>query len=333
MIDLLNTKTKDNEDGFDEEFYPWLINRVGESYLRERLDVQMKHATKLFGRGRTLFHIENVEWLMVLVYYILKLTGMYNWGHRNFLDIQIEHNEVEIKNLPRPFHNYTILQISDLHLDLAPELIDIIIDRINQVDYDVCVITGDYRASTGGNYRQALDLTAELMTHIKKPLYAILGNHDFIEFLPKLEREAGMTFLINESIPLEKEGATIYLSGIDDPHLYQLVDFPQTLADVPTDAVKILLAHAPEAYQQAADYQYDLMLSGHTHGGQICLPGGIPILAHLGGAPRRMAAGRWSHGRLQGYTSRGTGGGGVPVRFFCPPEITLHTLQTPQPLA
>lgn len=304
-----------------------LVERFGENYLRVRLQKQIKHADKIFDRGRRLLHIENSEWLMVILYWLLRLTGLYNWGNRNLLDIQTVENEVFIENLPVAFEGFRILQLSDLHLDIDTNLKHAITEAVEKVQYDLAVNTGDYRASTGGSYQMALDETIAFMPVLKKPVYCILGNHDFIEFVKPLEERAGMTFLINESVPIEKDGAVIWLTGVDDPHLYQLDDFQSAYKNVPKDAVKILLSHAPENYESAAEYNVDFMLAGHTHGGQICLPGRIPILVY-GDQPRRMINGAWKYGKkLQGYTSPGTGGCGVPVRYFCPPEITIHTLR------
>ena len=91
----------------------------------------------------------------------------------------------------------------------------------------------------------------------------------------------------------------------------------------------ILLSHTPEIYDRAAGAGFDLMLSGHTHGGQLCLPGGIPIRLEAK-LPRSMAAGLWRHGEMVGYTTRGVGTSLLPVRLNCPPEITLHALRRPK---
>jgi predicted MPP superfamily phosphohydrolase len=88
----------------------------------------------------------------------------------------------------------------------------------------------------------------------------------------------------------------------------------------------ILLSHTPEIYRQAAHAGFKLLLSGHTHGGQICLPGAIPLTLDSV-LPRRMGAGAWKYHDMVGYTSVGVGSCIVPVRLNCPPEITLHCLR------
>ncbi|MFT5194348.1 MAG: putative MPP superfamily phosphohydrolase [Cellvibrionaceae bacterium] len=306
--------------------FVWLTARFGEDYLRKRLQYQIVHADEIFDRGRRLLYVENSEWIMVFLYWALKLLGLYGRGNRNFLDIQTVENDVYIENLPDAFDGYRLLQLSDLHLDIDLNLRGAIERVVKPVDYDLALITGDYRASTSGSYRTALDETAELMKVLKKPIYSILGNHDFIEFVQPLEDIAGMTFLINESLPLEKDGDVIWLSGIDDPHMYKTDNLNRTYAGVPPDAVKILMSHSPETWKEAAAHGVDFMLSGHTHAGQICLPGGIPLIVHAK-CPREMISGNWHYEGVHGYTSPGSGGCGVPVRFNCPPEITIHTLR------
>ena len=308
------------------DMFEWLRMRMGEDYMRKRLQYQIAHINKIVDRGRRLLHIENSEWIMVILYWSLKIIGLYERGNRNLLDIQTNENEVFIKDLPDAFDGYRLLHISDLHLDIDLKLRGAVEDVVRPVDYDLAIITGDYRASTGGAYQLALEETIEFMKVLKKPTYAVLGNHDFIEFVKPLEDVGEMTFLINESIPLRKDGDVIWLSGVDDPHMYQTDNFNKTFTGVPSDAVKILMSHSPETWKEASRHGVDFMMSGHTHAGQICLPGGIPVIVHAK-CPKEMISGSWQYQDLQGYTSSGTGGCGVPVRFNCPPEITIHTLR------
>lgn len=309
-----------------EDVYNTLLARVGETHLRQRLTIQVDHAGEVLGRGRTLMHIENAEWLMIFIYYSLKLTGLLHYGRRNMLDIRCVENQVLIPGLPRAFDGYTLLHLSDLHLDIDPALTDAIISRLQGVTYDLCVVTGDFRASSSGSYNLALEYATRLVKHLKTPVYAILGNHDFIEFEPPLE-DAGYTFLLNETVAIERNGARLYLSGVDDPHFYETDNLHRARESIPAGATSILLAHSPELYRHAAAAGYDFMLCGHTHAGQFCLPGRIALQTNIK-APRRMAYGAWRYNAMQGYTSAGTGSCGVPARFFCPPEFTLHRLRS-----
>ncbi len=264
--------------------YHDLIGRVGETHLRQRLTIQVEHAGELLGRGRTLMHIENAEWLMIFLYHSLRLSGLYPRARRNCLDIRCVDNEVLIPGLPKAFDGFTLLQLSDLHLDIVPELTDAIVARLQGIEYDLCVVTGDFRASSSGAYDLALEYAGRLVKHLKPPVYAILGNHDFIEFVPPLEA-AGYQFLLNETVPIERSGATLYLSGVDDPHFYETDNLFQTRESIPNDARSILLAHSPEIYLHAAGAGYDFMLCGHTHAGQIC-----SARAHCHPGQRQMSA-------------------------------------------
>jgi hypothetical protein len=132
--------------------------------------------------------------------------------------------------------------------------------------------------------------------------------------------------LLNESIAIQKQGSAIYLAGIDDPHYFRADNLEKASEDIPLDATSILLSHSPEMYRNACHAGFNVMLSGHTHGGQICLPGGIPLMCNVS-SPRRFCRGAWRHNQLQGYTSVGSGASVVDVRLNCPPEITLHDLR------
>jgi predicted MPP superfamily phosphohydrolase len=132
--------------------------------------------------------------------------------------------------------------------------------------------------------------------------------------------------LINESTALERSGSRLYLAGVDDAHYYHVDNIEKAAQAIPEDAVSILLAHTPEIYRQAAHAEFNAMLCGHTHGGQICLPGGIPLTWDAR-CPRAMAAGAWTYLDMHGYTSVGAGTSIVSVRLNCPPEVVIHRLR------
>ena len=116
------------------------------------------------------------------------------------------------------------------------------------------------------------------------------------------------------------------MAGVDDAHFYRADNLERAASGIPINEFSILLSHTPEIYQQAAHAEFDLMLAGHTHGGQICLPGGIPVSLDSV-LPRRLGSGAWNYHNMVGYTSAGAGCSIVPARFNCPPEITIHYLQ------
>jgi predicted MPP superfamily phosphohydrolase len=112
---------------------------------------------------------------------------------------------------------------------------------------------------------------------------------------------------------------------VDDPHFYEADNIQKAASHLEPRMAGVLLAHSPEIYRKAAACGFDLLLCGHTHAGQICLPGGVPLMINAR-LPVRMARGAWQYHKLQGYTSAGAGCSGVDVRFFCPPEVVLHRI-------
>lgn len=218
-----------------------------------------------------------------------------------------------------------MLHLSDLHLDMAADMPEVLGKAVRDLDYDLCVITGDLRARTFGDSDSAVQAMHEFRQYLKGPVYAVLGNHDSIMMVPALE-QMDIKVLLNEAVPLSKANDTIYLAGIDDPHYFRADNLERASEQIPDDTVTILLAHSPEIYRHAAFTDFDVMLCGHTHGGQICLPGGIPFMYNAN-CPRQMCKGVWRYQKLQGYTSVGAGSCVVDVRFNCPPEVTLHRLE------
>ena len=169
---------------------------------------------------------------------------------------------------------------------------------------------------------------AHICSALKRPIYGVLGNHDTIRMVPGLE-DMGIQMLLNENQAIERDNQRIYLAGIDDAHYYRVDNIEKAATGIPFGNFSILLSHTPEVYQQASYADFSLLLSGHTHGGQICLPGRIPItLSSV--LPRHMGSGPWKYRDMIAYTSVGAGCSIVPVRFNCPPEITLHRLCPPR---
>jgi predicted MPP superfamily phosphohydrolase len=251
-------------------------------------------------------------------------TGLYWRARKNAEDIKIRRHDVWSPELPASFDGLTILHLSDLHADISDGAMRRLIELLPTVSYDVCVLTGDYRGKTFGPYRAAIEGMRRVRAHLKEPVYGILGNHDTVRMIPGLE-EIGIRMLLNEAEEFERGGEHIHIVGIDDAHHYRLDNLEKAASRIPDAEFSILLSHTPEVYRQAAHAGFNLLLSGHTHGGQICLPGAIPIILDAV-LPRRMGAGSWSYRDMIGYTSAGVGSSILPVRLNCPPEITLHRL-------
>ncbi|SKA79075.1 metallophosphoesterase [Desulfobaculum bizertense] len=308
--------------------YQRLIDRLGENAGRTRLELQTGHSADFYsGSGRTRFHIENVEWIPRLLKIVLACTGLLGHARRNTLAYKTVLTTHHFQNLPKAFDGFKILQLSDLHLDGILDGGETLCSRIEALDYDLCVMTGDFRFLTVHDYDAPLPVLQKVMESISCEFgtLAILGNHDFLEMVPGIE-ELGIRVLLNENAVFRKGGQEIAICGVDDPHYYGSDDLSKSLLKTEHLPWKLLLCHSPELYEEAAEL-FDLYLCGHTHAGQICLPGSIAIISNAA-CPRRFIRGHWHHGKMKGYTSRGTGSSGLAARLFCPPEITLHELRT-----
>ena len=299
--------------------------RLGRLYVRQRLGLEHDYEAHIFRQGTHFFHLENWNSVHSLIRNSLRLVGLHGRGRRNALAIQVRANEIALPNLPRAFDGFTLLHLTDLHVDMNREFVPALIEAVRPLDYDLCVLTGDYRARTFGPYAATLAGLAQLRAHLKHTVYAVLGNHDTIRMVPGMEA-MGYRLLLNEWVKLQRDGETLYLAGIDDAHYYRMENFHRAAHDIPAGVSSILLSHTPEPYRHAAHAGFNLMLSGHTHGGQICLPGGVPLIIDAD-CPRALARGAWKYHNLTGYTSAGAGSCIVDVRLNCPPEITLHRLR------
>jgi predicted MPP superfamily phosphohydrolase len=300
-------------------------------HARQRLGIESYHEAQIFGQGINFFHPENWYSVHAGIRTLLKLTGLYRRGQRNTERIAVRHNYIEREDIPSKFDGFTILHLSDLHADMNPDPMRRLVELLEEVEYDVCVLTGDYRGKTFGPFEKALELVALVRSRLKDTVYAVLGNHDTIRMLPGLE-EMGIRMLLNESEIITIDEQRIHIAGIDDAHYYRADNIQNAASTIPHDKFSILLSHTPEIYRQAAHADFKLLLSGHTHGGQVCLPGSIPITLDAV-LPRHMGSGPWKYHNMSGYTSVGVGSSIVAVRFNCPPEITLHHLKCPPSLS
>jgi len=302
-----------------------LEQRLGRLHARQRLGIETDHEAQVFGQGLNFFHIENWYSIHSVIRNTLRLMGLYSRGKENAGRVTIRHNDISSGRLPAEFDGFTILHISDMHVDISQGAMMRLAELVPDMSYDICVLTGDFRGATFGPFDATLEGLAHVRASLNRPVFAVLGNHDTIRMVPELE-DMGIRMLLNESEALVRGDNRIYLAGIDDAHYYRVDNIEKAAAEIPTGAFSILLSHTPEIYRQAAHAGFDLLLSGHTHGGQICLPGSIPITLDSV-LPRRMGSGPWSYGGMAGYTSVGVGSSIVPVRINCPPEITLHRLR------
>jgi predicted MPP superfamily phosphohydrolase len=258
----------------------------------------------------------------------LRMVGLAGWGRRNMLAVRRQENILHMRGLPAAFRGARVLHLSDLHADIDDGIVPAVIRAIGDWAYDAVVLTGDYRAHTHHEWNGALKLCGELARTLRPgvPVFAVLGNHDPLEMVPGLEA-LGWRVLLNEAAPWRRGDAELWIAGVDDDHTYQTADLARARAAVPGNACALLLSHTPSLYALAAQAGFAGFLCGHTHAGQICLPGGFALLNNARGTPRRFVRGAWEFQKMSGYTSAGAGACRVPARFFCPPEVTRHTLE------
>ena len=294
----------------------WLINRKKLESIR--YNKMSKRAQKT---GQTHF----IDRFLPAAAMALKAVNLYERGIRNALSLEVNQHDLSFSNLPPAFDGYRILHLTDLHLDTLPGIEHVICEKIAALEYDLCVITGDYRKLTIGSFEKVIAPLEKVIncTNAKDGVVAILGNHDTHEIVPLLE-EMNATVLTNETIHIQKGLEEITITGVDDPHYYFSGQAVAALC-TPEEGFKIALIHSPELYEEAAENGYNLYLCGHTHAGQICLPRGTPILRNLKKG-HHLYRGLWQHGGMRGYTSAGCGVSGLPARFFSRGEIALFTL-------
>jgi predicted MPP superfamily phosphohydrolase len=298
-----------------------LDGRLGHAQARRRRLSEMRNEARIRPSVKR-FDLTELASSQSLISATLIASGLYRRGLRNAACVEVRRNHIALSRLPKSFDGFTLLHLSDLHADMSQMAMRRVASLVAPLQYDVCVFTGDFRGQTFGPFDEALEVLAPITGALRGPLYGVLGNHDPVAMVPCLEA-LGIRMLLNECVAIERGGERIHLAGIDDAHFYESGSIERAAAGVPRDNFAILLSHTPEVYREAERSGFDVMLSGHTHGGQICLPGGIPITLEAK-LPRHMGKGAWRYGKLRGYTSVGAGSSVVPVRFNCPPEITLH---------
>jgi uncharacterized protein len=241
--------------------------------------------------------------------------------------LTVEHHQIRLRRLPRELDGFRIVQLSDLHHSpfTSREQIERAIETANSLQPDIVALTGDYVSKEREYAAPCAELLGELRA--RHGIFAVLGNHDHwtdAALITDLFRAEGITVLINQGMRFEKNGAAFWLAGVDDT-MVGLEDLPLALAGASEQEFKLLLAHNPIILRRAARAGVDLVLSGHTHGGQVSLRSD----RSASGRPRRrLLKGLARQGETQIYVTRGLGTVVLPVRFGCPPEVSLLELRT-----
>jgi hypothetical protein len=250
-------------------------------------------------------------------------------------DIATERVDIRLPRLPDAFDGFRIVQISDIHYGpyLGRRGLQAALDAAIACHPDAVALTGDFVSHPLGGRngpegaRHAEPCADVLRQFAPVPVFAVLGNHDHwnsATIVAGAFHDAGLQMLRNQALPLERGAARLWIAGLDDAWT-GAADLPHTLRQVPADEATVLLAHEPDIADYVARFPIDLQLSGHSHGGQVRLPGIGPII--LPWMAKKYPEGLNRVGDLQVYTNRGIGVIAPPVRFNCPPEVTLITLR------
>jgi hypothetical protein len=251
-------------------------------------------------------------------------------------EISVLSRPIAIAKLPEAFHGYRIAQISDLHFDeyTEPAFVRRVVAEVNRLTPDLLLLTGDFVSygplpftfSEGAAYR-----CADILRDLTCPLrFGVMGNHDTAIGYPIISEamsRAQVSILLNQYVPIERDGQRLWLSGVADPASSQ----PNLHEAIPAhpDAPVLLMCHAPdyadEVVYHPRGHFVDVMFSGHSHGGQVRIPILGPVILPPWG--QKYVEGLYRFDHLQLYVNRGIGTVGLPIRLNCPPEITLFTLQ------
>jgi len=308
------------------EPYASLARRIGRATLKKRLIRQANHWAQRGHQGSGILHLDAFLPLDAIVSAALTVTGLAERARANYLAPRLVERHWRLPRLPAAFAGFRLLQLSDLHLDLDADFAPVLIEKMRGLVYDAVVITGDFRNSTYENHARAVAEAGTIIATLGEPRFGILGNHDFIEQVTELE-SLGLPILLNEVTKITRGSDQLWIAGIDDSNFYCTHDLARVIKALPADACTILLSHSPEIVPELPEDRFDLVLCGHTHGGQLCLPGGRWLHVPVRGIEKEFICGPWRLNSTQGYTSAGTGACGVPARLNCLGEMTVHVLE------
>lgn len=259
-------------------------------------------------------------------------------GVHEVSELKVETRDIHLRRLPASFDGFRLAQLSDIHFTefMTRDRLERIVSAVNAQQADLVVLTGDYVTAlwTRNHEVCARDAwpCAEVLRDIKarRGQVAVLGNHDCntdARVVSEALTANQIQVLRNRSIPIEAGGARFWLAGMDDV-LEGKPDPEAMLRGIPPTECVIAAIHEPDCADDMRKYAIDLQLSGHSHGGQVCLPLAGPL--YLPPGAKKYPMGYYDLGPLQLYTNRGIGVIHVPVRFLCLPELTVFTLRSGQ---
>ena len=259
----------------------------------------------------------------------------YSLPDKAFSEKKIDLVEIDIKlnNLGWNFHNFRILNLTDIHLGqwINPEYLSELIDYVNTLNVDLITLTGDYFSYNLEDYDNALE---ESLAKLEAPWgkFGVLGNHDHwmsAEKIRNIFKNSGIVDLSNDVRILEKDGDFLNLCGVDSCTVCA-DNLDRVLGKMREDTPSILLAHEPDfANESSQTRRFDLQISGHSHGGQFIVPK-VETTPFRGPNSTKYPVGLYEVGEMKQYTSKGLGTNSFRIRINCKPEITVITLKTTQ---
>jgi predicted MPP superfamily phosphohydrolase len=241
--------------------------------------------------------------------------------------LAIERQQVFLRRLPKALDGLRLVHLSDFHYGPLTDSrhLERAVKAANDLRPDVIALTGDYISQDRVYAAPCAELVGRLQARFG--VFAVLGNHDHwtdAALIADLFRAEGIQLLINEGMRLELKGQSFWMAGVDDT-MVGLEDLSLALAGSSDDELRLLLAHNPIILRRAARAGVDLVLSGHTHGGQVTLR---PEKSRSGRPRRRLLRGLGRRGNTQIYVTRGLGTVVLPIRYGCPPEVSVLELRS-----
>lgn len=241
--------------------------------------------------------------------------------------LSIERQEIFLRRLPPKLDGLRVVHLSDFHYGplVNPQHLERAVQAANDLRPDLIALTGDYISQDRIYAAPCAEVVGKLRA--RHGVYAVLGNHDHwtdATLIADLFRAEGIQVLINEGSRMDLRRETFWLAGVDDT-MVGLEDLSLALAGSSDHEFKLLLAHNPVILRRAARAGVDLVLSGHTHGGQVSWRS---EKSRSGRPRRRMLRGLGRRGNTQIYVTRGLGTVVLPIRYGCPPEISVLELRS-----
>ncbi|MGV8123377.1 MAG: metallophosphoesterase [Candidatus Xenobiia bacterium LiM19] len=240
---------------------------------------------------------------------------------------QVSRTTLRWRNLPAELRGMTFVHLTDIHHSkvVSCAYIRKCVDTANELRPDFVFLTGDYVTHLPQYIKPCIEELSRLKA--ASGVFAVPGNHDYwtdIDLLSKCMHDAGITLLINQHVTVNMRGVDIAVVGLDD--LWAgMPGIRKALAGIPPTTRKVLLMHNPDLFEELTQEKIEIILAGHTHGGQVCLPflGSLVTPSRFGS---RYSRGLFTIDETQMYVNRGIGMVVPAVRFLCPPEIAHFTV-------